>query len=994
MFRLMNAGIGYSFTICSLLVLGIALSTEQCSSQELQSAQKLQSQVSTPQTSGTYASFASPSGEIYFALRLKMDGSTAKIAAKTTEVVHHVVMVDTSASQVGEHREHAMEVLTSLLKSLPVQDKVSLVAVDVQVEPLVKGFVSLNDPLLQEGLNQLADRTPLGSTNLLSSLKHAISSLEEKQRGSVLYLGDGMSTAHVLQAEELKSLTASFVSNQIPIHSFGVGPQIDKQLLGILAHQTGGVCYFDSLAETPAKVGKTMALATQQDIFYPKEISTSPKLKLLPATPLPLRSDRETIYLGKTDSLGKLTVSATGVRNSVRNSVRNQQAMQPSWTIAKPQNNIGDSYLMGAWKYMDSTAGLSNNLAGVHMLSELQDQFNIHIDQIADLGERAAQSRNIDEVAHLGRTLENLDPGNKRAALLLKTAAELQAGRQQIRLAQNTQPAVQPPATTQPPSVAPNNDAFDGQPNDDRFDNAGPKDPNASNLLNELKERERIINEQMQTEVSARIQRARGIVDTNPDQAIQMIKHSMQRVRETTDMSPEVSQQLYKQLGRVLNQLENQKEEIEQRQRRVAERQATLEAERNVLDKLQAEEENIEQLVDQVRALLQLAERGEYEAYDEARYVSEAIMNLKPGSPPAIASYITSGYAGRLNKAERLWALKAERFMETLYQVELSHMPFPDEPPILWPPAEEWRALTLRRKKWESVDLHKMSPAEERIQSALGTETEVEFLDTSLTDAMTFLGDQHNIQIILDELALSEEGLQPDEPITRTLSGVSLRSALRIILQPLGLQYVIQDEVMKITTVTAANDLEKYGSTRVYPVGDLVIPIITPVSGGLGQGFGGIGGFGGGGNGQSQFGPGAAGFGGGQGGVGGGFGGGFGGGNVFAIPPEQLKAPMNGINGINGINQNGPQIQLPGLLRGRIQHKPAAKPKKQIQNQEAKELLDDVLGNKPGNKVGMKNTIAGQSFAQIRDLPQTENQPFRLDNNSVNKLKKKAQMNQ
>ncbi len=39
--------------------------------------------------------------------------------------------------------------------------------------------------------------------------------------------------------------------------------------------------------------------------------------------------------------------------------------------------------------------------------------------------------------------------------------------------------------------------------------------------------------------------------------------------------------------------------------------------------------------------------------------------------------------------------------VDTLYQVELSHIPFPDNPPIVYPDAEWWQQMTIRRKeKW------------------------------------------------------------------------------------------------------------------------------------------------------------------------------------------------------------------------------------------------------------------------------------------------------
>jgi RNA polymerase sigma factor (sigma-70 family) len=117
------------------------------------------------------------------------------------------------------------------------------------------------------------------------------------------------------------------------------------------------------------------------------------------------------------------------------------------------------------------------------------------------------------------------------------------------------------------------------------------------------------------------------------------------------------------------------------------------------------------------------------------------------------------------------------------------------------------------------LDVSERSEAAAKIEEALTETTEIEFVDTSLKDAMDFIADLHNITIILNETALSEEGIGTDEPITQVLSGISLGSTLNIILKPLGLTYLIEDEVMKITTVVAA---AKRKEIRVYSVTTLV----------------------------------------------------------------------------------------------------------------------------------------------------------------------------
>ncbi len=112
----------------------------------------------------------------------------------------------------------------------------------------------------------------------------------------------------------------------------------------------------------------------------------------------------------------------------------------------------------------------------------------------------------------------------------------------------------------------------------------------------------------------------------------------------------------------------------------------------------------------------------------------------------------------------------------------------------------------------------RVSAVEERIRAALEERTELAFTDTPLTDAVDFLRDVHQIAIIIDTAALQDEGIDPSSPVNIELAGISLRSALRLTLKPLQLTYVIDDEVLQITTVQKTNQMLE---TRVYPVHDL-----------------------------------------------------------------------------------------------------------------------------------------------------------------------------
>ena len=153
---------------------------------------------------------------------------------------NHFVFFDTSASQVGDHRLQAIGVLESMLNSLPDTDRVQLFAVDVEAVPLMKSLASPRSNSVVVGLKALRSRIPLGATSLESVIQTALKTSTSDPRCSITYIGDGMSTADLLEPTELQKLVSDLRHHEIPFHSYGVGLHINLQLLGILAHRTGG----------------------------------------------------------------------------------------------------------------------------------------------------------------------------------------------------------------------------------------------------------------------------------------------------------------------------------------------------------------------------------------------------------------------------------------------------------------------------------------------------------------------------------------------------------------------------------------------------------------------------------------------------------------------------------------------------------------------------------------------------------------------------------
>ncbi|MCH7687031.1 MAG: VWA domain-containing protein, partial [Planctomycetes bacterium] len=700
--------------------------------------------------------YTPPQGESYFALALQAEN----LPPAKSSTRDHVILIDTSASQIGEHRKQSFEVLQSFLKSLPADHRVSLIAADVGTKELTKGFVSPNGEAIQSAYAELQRRVPLGATDLHQALHTALNRLDGSQGGSILYIGDGMSTANLIQSAQLQELLKKLLESKIPVHSYAVGARTDLHLLGILAQRTGGVVEIDRRSadyDTSLIAGRKLAKAVNAPVFYPASIKMLPGQKsLLPNLALPLREDRETIYLGRGVLKGDVSVSVTGTLNGEERSFR--------WQIESKNFQQGKPFLKALFKRAEADHGLSVSLAGADLMEAARAEFDGNIAQLVWLGEQAVVRHNADQAEAIVRLIRKNDPTNTRAVGLLEAAERLR-GR---TLAQ---------AGSAPP--IPNGGS-------DKNENANPLQARENppeqprSLLEAENKRRQIIAQKLTLDVSRAIEQASAISSTDPDTALLALKEALGTVLSTTDVEPAVRQQLIKRVRNAMQDVSNKKEVNDMALVRATKRKALADAKLRMVEEIQIEENKLQDLIDQVRAAITRGEHGDDDAYEEAEAIARVAIDMRPGNGPATAAVFNSEAAGQINKAYRMRSLRADKFLAVLYQVELSHVPFPDEPPILWPPAPVWNVLSKRREKWKAVDLHRESPSEQRIRAALDGPTELDLVDMPLNEVIDHIRELHGINIMLDTKVLEEEKIDTGEIVNFQLSGIKLRSALKI----------------------------------------------------------------------------------------------------------------------------------------------------------------------------------------------------------------------
>ncbi len=865
-------------------------------------------------------------GQTFFALSLMAEMEKHQVDSSAI-----VVLFDTSASQQGAFRAAAMQSLQSLLGQLHAEDQVELLAVDLGVKPMTDGPDAPDSLALVGAVEKLAQQVPLGSTDLAGALEAAVERLQQSTSGqrSIVYIGDGISVANLFDTGELSKVVGKLRKAQVSVTSFAIGPKTDAQLLAVLANQTGGNLYVQhpmvwqdkaaGISDQRAQAenmrnaeiaGEQLADWTRATVLWPEQVQFASELgKTYPAVMTPLRSDRDSIVVGVTSDQLPATVSidietgGTALR----------------WT-AKPEASIDDhAFLTEIIAAAKADDGLSLPTLGSVGLHETARLVGARMDQLTKVAERAIASGDHEAAQRIAQAVLAADPANAQARTVqyaiehsgpVDQLAEEDPfggpfGGEETVVGQPTPAAPMPveslPVDAQPivsapvegditlvqpveqfvpgEQLVPGNVVYDAAPVGEGapfvgggFVGGGLLDqvtPDGA-FLDQVEQERRVFVDMLRKEIQNRLIDARAQMTTNPQVAIQDLKLALESVLRVADLDAGKRAELVSKLRSALKEAHYQASLKDELDRQRQEQLAASQAQQLINLKLTRSVEREKQLMNRFNALI------DDRHFLEAEEVAQAVEELDPnGVTPRLATHWV-----RFKRHEHLMAAartaRHQAMWETMYQNELAHIPFPGNPPIIYPDAQDWADLTQRRERWKSVDLSARGKSEERIESALreNLKTALFHEGDPLNDVLKVIADEYDIPIVFDKAALEEVSISSDSEVSIDVRNITLKSALNILFKEPGLEdltYVIDDEVLLITTKEKANETLK---VKVYPVADLVLPVTTPqLLGGAGGGQGGGGGGGGlgGGGGGGLGGGGGGGGGGGLGGGGGGF---------------------------------------------------------------------------------------------------------------------------
>ena len=813
----------------------------------------------------------------------------------------YLVLFDTAAHMAGGDFKAAQELTKKFLLRVGAEDRVALWTLNTKYHDLTNGFQPGNKDL-SAVLKKLSADYPAGAVNLREALPKAIQLFDGKKdrQHVILFLGSGQSIAGPIDAELRASLCKDMVANHIAFFSVPLGGYLDPYNLHGFPNCTGGKVVRYGLGNTPKTWTDSLFAALKQPVLYDCEIKLPAKVvQVMPTKLPPLRPDVPTLVVGT--FAGAPDKEGTLFNYTLTGKINGDEAGRVEVAEKMPKADDDNYFLVNMidqWRTQKDRPALLQ--ADRALAFAFENNQLARADLVAQ-AEWALEKKKLDAAEKLYKQALKADPTSQRARAGLQLVEDLRSGKKTFddlknlfKFKKGDQLSRITPDTPKGKALKLEAERLFADPDKKEKPPLGP-DKADQDRINDIKGRQAILDQEQTQIVNDAIRQANRMVLTRPDDAHEFLKRTLDGVRTNPDISERARTNLSNRLERATQDVDIRGAVV----RRDQDEALRLLASANARTTLSAQE-RLEQ--DRVRERMRvyhnlMDQAREQQAYRQAQAIRKDLIDQGLPVPPAVTAGYAVGLAGyHLREIQELRRIRQERWLAVLLEVERSHIPFPDEPPVEFPPAATWRALSdLRKARYESATFGADLPtAGIELRKRLGDTINYPGLDdprATLTDALDQLSKRYNLTFDINDKAFKLDGLQEvgrtpiTDPTPIPAMHTTIASVLRKILSkikeaPSGVTYLIRQDHIEITTGTFAG-AEK--TVRVYAVADLVTPIPNAVNyqmlqgsatlfglsaGALG-GFAGIGGLGG----MGLRGMGMAGFGGGAGGNLGGLGG-------------------------------------------------------------------------------------------------------------------------
>ncbi len=312
----------------------------------------------------------------------------------------------------------------ALLSNIRPNDRVLLAAADTTFVPMMTDFEEVQSSTVVDAQNTLADRTPLGNTNLLEVLRSALESLgAESGPAAILYIGDGPGLTGILP-EDFALTVAALRDSRVSFSAVTIGKKVNWPCLAALAAETGGNVVQPNATLTASQAGESLAPRMVMPILWPDDqtlsLTSSSKdatVAMLPFRMPPLRHDRESfvLLLGPLDR-SVLEISTEMTPLSDHPDAWSNVALR--FEVPEQQPSSDNAFLEQLARNAFDTGGIFLPLLGRDGLDIARSAIRSEAASLAQLSRQAEATGAHDAASRLAAASLRRDPDNTDAAIV------------------------------------------------------------------------------------------------------------------------------------------------------------------------------------------------------------------------------------------------------------------------------------------------------------------------------------------------------------------------------------------------------------------------------------------------------------------------------------------------------------------------------------------------------------------------------------------------
>jgi tetratricopeptide (TPR) repeat protein len=809
-------------------------------------------------------------GETLFALQVKPAVKAANARARDL-----VVIVDTSASQAGKFLDTSRKVAEQIILNAASADRVSVWVINTpkatrNLTGGLKEAEKLRDADPAKGLDKtqlsgdiakaLESEYASGSVDLKNGIEKALNDFEGRvqRQQAIVFIGDAESAFAPLSEKDRFQLAGKVREAKVQFFAVPIGLSINSlNLHSLVMGSGGGVARFSDEITDQKKAVAHVATRLNEElntpVLFPTKFDLTGVAEFYPTRLPPLRGDQPTLIVGKFTK-GKAPAKLEG---SIEGRVGAQPGAKVSFSEAVPAAGLENFFLttvVRQWSESDLKDAPAL-LRADRTLALAFEQGRLTREEYLTQAQWALGANQFEAAKNLAGAAQKLDPADAEVKALGKVINKLEKGEltlEKLKAATGQRIGVQYEKQADGKLVARRVNleaiAQEQPPPQPKEPNAVPGgDPKA--LLQAEQARRAIIEQQVNLTVQETLQRGRELLRAgDPKAAKDLIVAQRDSIRANPDIGEALRTVLLGKMDLLLTDVGQRGERIIRERAEENERIARARARLMATENMQAREERIRE---RIKAFTNLMAQARFEdAYREALVMmQEAVNEAKPIPIEAQAVYQMGQAATNLREMRELTRIREDRFLLTMMQVEKSHIPYPDEPPVHFPPSKVWKDLLELRKRYAASDFEGDLPARVRkrmdfLKSALDNPiTEIDkgevalpfLLDTvaALASPPGFDKDpSRKVTILIDVDAFRRERMDFDPErvqikFQNKLVGVSLATVLRLICEQIDGTYWVRRDYIEIVPADMAIR-EKV--IRVFPVEDLIIGIPNAVN--------------------------------------------------------------------------------------------------------------------------------------------------------------------